>query len=150
MKLALALKKKKRLAGKLNELYSILSRENSRKETSSSKIDAQEIFNRIQNVRFELIALKTAIAKANVGIYAKIVEMEELKDSISRLNSLQTKEGIHTEVRYGIEKDTSVDENWVAFINNERRDKMTEEIQEKINNLQDEIDAYNGSTDVVL
>jgi len=149
MKLIRALKEKNRLAGEVNQLFTVLSRENSREEKSTSKVDAEKIYKDWLDKKQKLSALKASIAKANVDIYEKISQMEELKSEITSLDMLDTKDGTFQE-SLGYRGDKVLEKVYKAYITNEKRDALKIVIQEKINKLQDEIDEYNIGKDVIL
>lgn len=144
MKLAKALKEKNRLAGEVNRLHELIARENSRNVKSSSTVDVGAVWVELQNAKEKLIAIKTAIFKANVGIYEKIVRMAELKGEASWLSDLNTNNE-KEERPYGV--GMIVTENKAHF-KREDVDKMTKDLQDTIAKLQDELDEYNATVTV--
>ena len=145
MNLSKSLKVKNSLVGKLNRHKQILLRENSRRNDNVSKVNPAQIYDEMLFVSEKLGRLKAAIAKANIGIYDKIERMAELKDRITYLQSLQTREG--EEVVLGYNQDKLVYQ-WTTFINNEKRDKLVQELQLSIEKFQDDIDLHNTNTAV--
>ena len=145
MNLSKSLKVKNSLVGKLNRHKQILLRENSRRNDNVSKVNPAQIYDEMLFVSEKLGRLKAAIAKANIGIYDKIERMAELKDRITYLQSLQTREG--EEVVLGYNQDKLVYQ-WTTFINNEKRDKLIQELQILIESYQDNIDEFNILTKV--
>jgi hypothetical protein len=153
MKLAKALKVKNRLVGELNQLKVELQRENSRRNDNPSKVDCKSLYAEIEAKRDSLIALKAAICSANAGspnkdagIYQKIDKMSELKSFINFLAGLPKREGEElTLIGANREKLTY---QWTAFINQERADALTKELQLEVNKLQDDVDEYNAVTEV--
>lgn len=148
MKLAKALKEKNRLVGDIKRLQAILQRENSRLSTSTSKVDLAEVVQSLADQTEKLIKLKSAIFAANVGIYKKILRMGELKAHIAFLASLDTRDGEFFGNPYG--SGTSLPETRKAYYKTEDIDGVTLDFQNKIAQLQDEIDEYNGITDVAI
>ena len=153
MKLAKALKVKNRLVGELNQLKTELQRENSRRDDNPSKVDCKSLYDDIETKRDNLIALKASICSANAGspnkdagIYQKIDEMSELKSFINFLAGLPKREGEELTL-IGVNRE-KLTYQWTAFINQEKADALTKELQLKINKLQDEIDEYNAVTEV--
>lgn len=147
MKLNKALKLKNTLAGQLKHQQNILARENSRRLDSSSNVDREAVYNKITALRLELIDLKTKITKANVGIYAKLAEMEELKGFITYIQMLETKHGVFEEiVGMGQREPKKVD--YSAYLTQEKVDGLVIETQKQIDVLQDKIDEYNAATDI--
>lgn len=146
MKLHKALKVKNRLTGELNRLQEILKRENSRRDDNLSKVDVQDVYSQVFTTREKLIKLKTAISKANIGIYEKISQIAELKAFINFIQSLPVREGEEI-VFIGRDQEKLV-YNWKTFLNREAIDKAVQQLQWHINNAQDEVDVYNANTDI--
>lgn len=148
MKLSQALKAKNRIIGELNQLKAVFTRENSRRDDNTSKVDREAIFTKIGSLQSDLIALKAQIAAANVPIYAKIEYMSELKSWLSYLKTVPVREGTEDEaIGYGSSPviKTRV---WTAFLNQEAVDRLMKQVQDQINLLQDEIDAFNATTSI--
>ena len=143
MNLSKSLKVKNSLVGKLNRYKQILLRENSRRNDNVSKVNPAQIYDEMLFVSEKLGRLKAAIAKVNIGIYDKIERMAELKDRITYLQSLNTREG--EEIVLGYNQDKLVYQ-WTTFINNEKRDKLVQELQLEIEKYQDDTDLYNTTT----
>ena len=146
MNLAQALKQKNRLAGELVRQQQILQRENARRSDSMSTVDRSEVFEKILSLSDQLGELKGKITQANVNIYPALERMAELKSRISFVQSLPKREGEEiTSVGYNQEKLTY---KWDSFITQEKCDEMVAELQEQINDLQDEVDTYNATTEI--
>jgi DNA repair ATPase RecN len=144
MKLSQALKLKNRLAGDLSRQQQIAQRENSRRNDNQSSIDLVQVWAKIEDLTTQLSEIKTKIAKANIGIYAEIDRMAELKSRIAFLNGLPKREGAEP-MMFG---DTNINYIWTSYINQEKCDEFVEDLQIQINNLQDKIDTYNATTDI--
>lgn len=147
MNLAQALKQKNRLAGELVRNQQILQRENARRSDSVSKVDREAVWNRIQQLSEELGELKGKITTANVGIYPALERMAELKARIAYVNSLPKREG--EEVQFVGRDQEKLTYTWDSHINQTTADTMVAEIQKQIDTLQDQVDAYNATTQVV-
>lgn len=146
MNLAQALKQKNRLAGELVRLQQILQRENARRSDSASKVDREAIYNRILDLSKELGNLKGRITQANVNIYPALECMAELKAHISFLQGLPKREGEDIVPLHGDREPLKY--TWDSFITQEKCDALIATVQEKINVLQDQVDAYNATTQV--
>jgi hypothetical protein len=146
MNLATALKTKNRLAGELVRQQQILQRENARRSDSVSKVDRDAVFKKVLQISEELGILKGKITVANIGIYPMLERMAELKSQISFLQTLPKREG--EEVEYVGRDQEKVSYTWDSYVNQERADGAIAEIQLKINELQDAVDAYNATTTV--
>ena len=147
MNLAQALKQKNRLAGEIVRQQQILQRENARRSDSVSKVDRAEIWMKIQQLSDELGVLKGKITTANIGIYPPLERMAELKSRISFLNSLPRREGEEIAL-FGRDQEKIV-YTWDSLINQQMADEMVAGLQVDINTLQDQVDAYNTTTQVV-
>jgi hypothetical protein len=143
IKLKMALKLKNRLVGEIQRLKSIISRENIKREDQERKINSLMLMRTQLTVRInELINIKTSIAKANVGIYDKIVEMEENKSLIAyweRFNCEESRETIYDSV-------PPTQLKLIPAIDRMLVDEIIVDLKRKIDVLQDEIDEYNAVT----
>lgn len=146
MKIAKALKVKNRLAGEVASLQEIFKRENSRRSDNPSKVDSEEVLKNLSEKRSDLIDLKGRISVASAKIAHKLVGLFELKLEKNFLASLPTREG--EEVTFVGRDQEKLVHVWQAYVNREKLDKLLTKAQDQINSLQDEIDAYNGCTDV--
>lgn len=146
MNLAQALKQKNRLAGELVRQQQILSRENARRSDSVSKVDRKAVYDKITELSAQLGELKGKITQANVGIYPTIERMAEFKAHIAFLHGLPKNEG--EEVSFVGRDQEKLVYKWDSFINREDSDKRVAELQENINALQDQADAYNATTEI--
>jgi hypothetical protein len=150
VKLFKALKIKNRLASELQKEKSIAQRENSWDTSRPSVLDHDKVWNNIDCLTEKLIAVKTAIAKANIGIYHNIETMSELKGQISELRALDVKRGAYKESSGGWGDKTTVERHFQCYLGQGRVDEITSSLQSRIDSLQDEIDEYNATTDVEI
>ena len=146
MNLAQALKLKNRLAGDLVRKQQILSRENARRSDSVSKVNREDVWNEIIDISDKLGDLKGKITRANVGIYPTLERMAELKSRIAFLNLLPKREG--EEINFVGRDQEKLTYVWDSFINQQDSDNLVSELQQEINDLQDEVDVYNATTQV--
>ena len=147
LKLHTALKLKNRLAGEMTRLQQIVRRENSRRNDNPSKVKTGDVFAELNSTRTKLVALKSAIAAANVAIYPKLAEMEEIKSFIVFLQTLNTREG--EEVAF-VGGDKTATYTWQVFLSQEVVDSMVKMQQDKIAELQDEVDTVNAATTITV
>ena len=146
MKLISALKQKNRLAGRINQIGAILTRDNSWEIERTMNTDHGKLWDELQELTKDMVSLKAKIAAANVGIYDKIERMSELKGQITLLKALPVKHGTYKEdARFGSEV---VERTFQAYFKQDQIDSLVKEIQEEIYALQDAVDAYNASTDI--
>jgi hypothetical protein len=90
----------------------------------------------------QIVALKTAIHKANVNIYEKIFRLSELKSVISNLKSLNIQNGKITERYSGVTHD------YTSFLTLVARDKAIEQLENEIEKIQDELETHNAITQI--
>lgn len=146
MNLSQCLKLKNRLAGELVRQQSILQRENVRRSDNPSKVNQQEVWDKIIQTSDALGQLKGKISAANVEIYPEIERMAEYKSRISYLQSLPKRDG--EEVSFVGRDQEKLIYNWKSFINQETCDKMVAELQTKCDLCQDNIDKFNSVTNI--
>lgn len=155
MKLFKALKIKNRLVGELNLLRTAVRRDNvawirttADNETRGKRAaDPKGILDKIAEKTTELIALKTAICKANVGIYHKISRMAECKASIDFLEGLRFAgdDDVHSDYTG---KTVWVTRHEDVFYSKEAACAEIERLRKEIERLQDDVDEYNAVTEV--
>ena len=146
MNLAQALKQKNRLAGTLVRQQQILQRENSRRSDSVSKVYREAVWAEILRLSEELGVLKGRITVANIDIYPKLERLAELKARVAYITGLSKREGPEV-VLIGRDQE-KIEYQWTATINQEKADALVAEIQKQIDDLQDQVDRYNSSTDL--
>lgn len=146
MNLAQALKQKNRLAGELVRQQQILQRENARRSDSVSTVDRDAVYQKALDLSDQLGELKGKITQANVNIYPALERMAELKARISFLQGLTKREG--EELVFVGRDQEQVKYTWDSYLNQEKCDDSVAELQEQINDLQDEVDAFNATTEV--
>lgn len=146
MNIAQALKEKNRATGRITTLQNTIKKYNVRKEGTNQDFDIQDIYSALQTEWAQLILLKEKISKANVGIADKLVAIAEAKAELKFWQELwvtaQEKSFIKVE-GYGENKNEVCFTSF--FSQKETLDKI-EEIQGRIENLQDAIDSYNATT----
>jgi hypothetical protein len=144
MTLSQALKQKNRLAGEIARQQVILQRENSRRNDSVSTVDRKGVLDKIHELSEQLGVLKAQIANANVGIYSALERMAELKSLIAFFQGLPKREG--EEITFVGRDDEKLVYTWNSLVNQADCDTYVSELQNKINTLQDQVDAYNATT----
>jgi hypothetical protein len=147
--LAKALKMKNVLVGEINRAKEIFSRENSRSELNTSKVDRAAVYADIQAKTQALVSLKAGIAKANVNLYSTLSEMAEAKSSIAYLKSLNTQDGVtRSDPRFG--SSAVVETKFEAFFTQEKVDVEVAKLQKRVEELQDVADTFNAITTIAV
>jgi hypothetical protein len=144
MNLTKALKTKKKLVKQVDEAYTRFLAFNSHEASMSTPYDAEESFNAWLDLTKQLIDLKTKIQLANAPIAEKIFRLGELKNLSSRMRNVDVKEGKHRD-RYTTE---GAYIEYAAFMNIVAKDKQVKEWEAEIENLQEEIEAFNAITKI--
>ena len=141
MKIAKALKLKNKLAGEIGELKELLAKQNVRPTKQKFDYDNHEVLTRLRGKLDDLVKVKAAVAAANAELYEKIFRLAELKGLSTILASLDTKAGIfHEGGRFG---EPGYEVEYVAQIGKVEIDKLTGELREQIQSLQDALDEFN-------
>jgi hypothetical protein len=141
-----ALQKKNLKAGRIKTLQNLIATKNSYKEGTpdGSREDVKALMIELTNERNGLIALKTAVTKANVGIYPVLCELDELKSFMSFLDTIQTLEGAQQQhVRMG--QDPIVTQQVAQYSEKDVRN-IKAETQKKLEELQEKVDEFNSVT----
>ena len=143
MTLAQALKEKNRLAGELARLWTMIARENSKREDAPRVIDVEEAYKKAQLFKGKLTELKTKIGLANAGNLERIYRLEEAKNELNRLDDIRTDESSDFQ--------PIGDSNFKEFkrtvvFTAAQVYAMREKVQQECNDIQDALDAYNAST----
>jgi len=142
MNITKALKQKNKLVSKTNEHIAHVSAYNSIQEGTTRPYDAREALEKAIASVDELVALKTAIHKANVKVYDKIFRLAELKSLVSKLKGLDCKEGMHQSYRM----DAPV--KYTSQISIVEKDQLVEKLESQIEMLQEELEAHNAKTKI--
>ena len=141
--LSQALKEKNRLAGEIQRLWSMVAKENSKREDRKRVIDVEETYRTIELYTAKLVELKTKIGIANAGNLERIYQMEEYKNRITQLANVNTDDSTDvitlSDTQYKELKRTVVFDAAKIW-------QMREALQRECNRLQDEMDDYNAST----
>ena len=141
-----ALKYKKKLASKMNEEFSKLSKYNSVEIGTNRVYEPKESMRKWLEMTNELIELKTKIHLANSVVYGKIFRMSELKSQLSSLKQLDCTEGKYSDRYSRMSGDTPIIKE--AAIGLLERDTMIVSMEEEIEKIQEELDIHNANTSI--
>jgi hypothetical protein len=144
MNLTKALKHKKKLVKQADELYSRFSSYNSIEVGTSPPYTPEESFKGWLKKIDELVSLKAKIHQANVPIAEKIFRLGEIKNIITRMRSIDTKEG-KVYNRY-IDNANSIE--YIAYVNLVSKDLHIKTYEEELERLQEEIETFNAITKI--
>jgi hypothetical protein len=135
-----ALKQKNKLVTELKAQYQILQKFNSIEEGNPRRYIMVDALAKIASLSNELVELKARIHKVNQPVYNQIFLLAELKGQIKELKKVPTDEGKQTE-RYG-----SVQSIKVVQLNIVDIENLVGELQDRIEELQNELDIHNANT----
>ena len=137
-----ALKQKNKLVTELKAQYQILQKFNSIEEGNPRRYSMVDVLAKIESLSNELVELKARIHKVNQPVYNQIFLLAELKGQIKELKKVPTDEGKQTE-RYGsVQSIKEVQLNIVDIEN------VVGELQDRIEELQNELDIHNANTNI--
>ena len=143
--LARALKEKKRIISRIQEIVSFRY-ENVYEDGEKPQTNLLQKFDELRYLKGLLVSLKTLIAKANAekGICERVYEMEELKQELNLFERLDTNTTPRKE-RNPMTGEIKLIPR-MAFFPFEDVENNKKDIKARLNELQDEIDEINGST----
>ena len=145
MKLAKALKLKNKLLKEYNVTLSRMIQSNCYDVDTKKVYNAATLFNEAVAQRDKYVALKAAIHTTSDPIRSKIFELGELKSFLGKMGSLHTTEGIVKESSYS---GGSI-KTYAADISEEKKQEIIKAIEDAIEFIQEEIDTFNATTDIV-
>ena len=138
-----ALKQKNKLVQELKELNGRLQNNNSIIEGNSRDYSSKETLTAIYNTVNELTVLKTKIHRANAPVYDKIFLLSELKSVAQTLRGLDCTNGIAVDF-YARRSESQIIKN--AEITATERDAEVKFLENRIEQIQDELDQFNAAT----
>lgn len=147
MKIAKAMKIISRLKGEINLIENRLKKCVSCPDSNEYIENFEKLINIRNEKVLELIALKSKVMSANVANnkFTTITLLSELKNEIVMYKDLEIKQGIYKE-RYA-EHDGVVFKTQLTISDKESR---IETLQKQINDLTDDLDVFNASTDIEI
>lgn len=142
MNLTKALKQKKKLVKLADTYYERFANNNKQIEGQEVTYDPETNFENWLKTITELVDLKTKIHIANQPIAHKIFMLGELKNQVTKIKRVSTDSGKITE-RYS--ERTFV---YISWMNTITRDSIVAKLEEQIETLQEEIEAFNAITKI--
>lgn len=145
MTLARVLRYKKRLIETIRHLEAEIRQFNSVMVTVERDIDVRQALQNRQTLVKHLVDLKLQIQMANKGIDRQILELAETKAEITFLSQIGTAHGVQEDRFYGANENMP---KYTAEIRRAEQQKMVHDLEDKIDLLQSQIDAYNAGTQI--
>lgn len=146
MNISQALKQKNRIIRELNLVTSRIQNNLRHDKDKPAKIDFTVEMNIFDELKDSLIDLKSRIAKANAGIAKELVELAETKATLSTVSMWPAGEDSRTMFTRG-----HLDGNEIGIISELSelaKIEMINHLNKHVDELQDEIDRYNATTEV--
>jgi len=140
-----ALKLKNKLVQDLNKLTEKLHNNNSVIEGNTRDYSAKELLAEMYVRIDELTAIKTQIHKANAPVYDKIFLLSELKSAVNKLKFLDCTSGVAIDY-LSRRSDTPIVK--IAEISTVERDNEIKFLENRIEELQEELDYHNITTEI--
>ena len=149
MTIAHALKEKERVARRLRRARNMLSSVNIVPAGINRFADAEEVLEAVQKYQNQYLQIKKAIATANAGISAQLTEMLVVRAEKEYYEKLQCSE-VSAEKEVEITAEGSrihrpSNRQFDAFIDESRRREIVEALEQRLDDLQDEVDAFNAT-----
>jgi len=138
-----ALKLKNKLVQELNELQGRLHTNNSVIEGNVRNYSAKETLSEIYLKVDELNFIKTKIHRANNPVYDKIFLLAELKSLVSKLKTLDCTNGIAEDFYSRRSESTIIKNSEISVV---ERDSEIKFLENRIEELQEELDIFNSTT----
>lgn len=149
--IAQALKEKNRIAGRIHKLQKQVAYNNLNDGDKEADFNSLELLKELQTEWAYLIELKTRLAKANVGICDRLVRLAEAKSELmfwlGFSNAGPAVESYSCRHHDGVAIVTEVKTRRSTITSKEILEHQ-ERVQQMIEDLQDEIDIYNGTTQI--
>lgn len=141
-----ALKYKNKLVSRINAEFHKASQYNSVEEGGLRPYSASEALAKYFSLSNELVELKTKIHQANTKVYDKIFLLSELKSRVSKLQILDCSEGKVMDRYSRIHGEPATVKTVEITIL--ERDALIQEIEAKIEEVQEELDLHNATTEI--
>lgn len=143
MNIAQALKEKNKTASYIQKLLKRAAEHNVAEKDQPKDYSSKELMKQAQEAIFKLIELKVKIHKATAPVREKIFRLSELKGMIKHVEYFPTNGGVIRNRTTGL----VIGEN-VAEISTKEHETFLETTQKDIDQLQEELDAFNHTTSI--
>ena len=144
MKLHKALKLRKKITGEIAKIKEQICSKNSYVVGNPLRYNIPSLTTTLDEKTNELIKLKCAINKTNNPIQSDIYRLAELKGLVVMWNGASVNEGEQT---FGYGEKTVL--NFKVQVNEEERDGLLLKIQQEIDDIQEKLDTFNYTTDLI-
>lgn len=143
MNIKKALKEKNRLAKEIKEALQLAQSNNSIDVGNPRRYSTLAKLEEAEKLTKELVELKTKLHRANAPVYDKIFLLSELKSTVMQIRSINVEEGKVVTGGYN-----AMSRDVVVEITATDRDALIKKIEKQIDELQDELDIHNATTQI--
>ena len=140
MNIKQALKRKNKLASKLKQALATMATSNSIVVGADTAYSSQSKLKEATDTAMELVTLKTKIHAANVPVAGLIFEASELKGMIQALRNMSCNSG----AVYGYRSDSPI--QYQAEISELKRDELVTDLENRLDEINDQLDQFNATT----
>jgi len=144
MNIKQALKLKNKLIKSISDNTKLLQEYNTVEVGNERPYSPVLLMGNITKSTYELIELKSKIHRSNAPMFEKIFKMSELKSNIKALQKLDCTEGKSNRDRYRMESELVLTSE-VSLV---ERNEIIREMEDRIEELQDEMDVFNSNTEI--
>jgi predicted nucleic acid-binding Zn-ribbon protein len=144
MNIKQSLKLKNKLIKSISDNTKLLQQYNTVEVGNPRPYSPVKLMGEITKSTHELVELKSKIHRANAPMFEKIFEMSELKSNIKALQKLDCTEGKSNRDRYRMESELVLTSE-VSLV---ERNEIIREMEDRIEELQDEMDVFNSNTEI--
>ena len=144
MNIKQALKLKNKLIKSISDNTKLLQQYNTVEVGNPRPYSPTLLMGDISKSTYELIEIKSKIHRANAPMFEKIFEMSELKSNIKSLQKLDCTEGKSNRDRYRMESELVLTSE-VSLV---ERNEIIRGMEDRIEELQDEMDVFNSNTEI--
>lgn len=148
MKVAKALKEKNKLLKEIGKLRNRVEQYNSLLKGNPVVYDTKSLLKELQEKTEQLVQLKSAVSYTNIPVQEKIFRLAELKALLKFYRNIPVKQGKAHE-RYGLMREQNVLE-YESQVKAADVDALAEQAEKEVEALQDELDAFNHTTELAM
>jgi len=144
MNIKQALKLKNKLIKSISENTKLLQQYNTVEVGNPRPYSPTILMGAITRTTDELIALKSKLHRANAPMFENIFEMSELKSTIKAIQKLDCTEGKSNRDRYRMESELVLTSE-ISLVD---RNEFIKKLEDRIEQIQDEMDVFNSNTEI--
>lgn len=144
MNIKQALKLKNKLIKSIGDNTKLLQQYNTVEVGNPRPYSPTILLGSITKTTTELVELKSKLHRANAPMFEKIFEMSELKSTIKAMQKLDCTEGKSNRDRYRMESELVLTSE-ISLVD---RNEFIKKLEDRIEQIQDEMDVFNSNTEI--